>query len=131
MASCGIRYEYQSSVLSSMLSNNAQDVAEENDRSGDTANDDVDSSATKWNDNGMFSKAEQESLFHLTPAITELLNYEPVAELKGRRRIISPELKNLFYLETQKAMISAKVCVASLHVSYCNVLLIPAFFDAA
>ena len=52
MASCGIRYEYQSSVLSSMLSNNAQDVAEENDRSGDTANDDVDSSATKWNDNG-------------------------------------------------------------------------------
>lgn len=118
MASCGIRYEYQSSVLSSMLSNNAQEETEGNDNSGDVADDPADTSAPKWNNNGMFLAAEQESLFHLTPAITELLSYEPVAELKGRRRVISPELKNLFYLETQKAMISAKVCRASRHTCF-------------
>lgn len=112
MASCGIRYEYQSSVLSSMLNNQFNEGA---DRGEGTAEDDQPSSEVPGGSeaasksNGFPPRGEESSLFQLTPAINELLGYPPVAELSGRRRLVSPEMKNMFYVETQKALIAAKV----------------------
>lgn len=107
MSSCGIRYEYKSNVLSSILASKYS-VDEEIVEPIDALPNDTQNPATKRTTES-FSRIDEESLFHLTPPIFELLNYEPEAELKGRRRLVPPEVKNMFYLETQKAIISSKV----------------------
>ena len=120
MASCGIRYEYKSNVLSSLLASNFGDdsaEAEGNDSNDQAAGPDSETGAeNKFNalNGGNGSRGDEGSLFHLAPAINELCEYDSVAELSGRRRIISPEVKNMFYLETQKAMISAMVSLCSI-----------------
>lgn len=112
MSSCGIRYEYQSSVLSSILSSNYEDSTREEGGEVEAYTEIQNENSNGNLDANNFAKnvkSEDESLFLLTPAINELLAYEPTGELSGRRRPIAPEVKNMFYLETQKFIISAKV----------------------
>lgn len=121
MASLGIRYVYQSDVLSLLLSDQHGEVNMGVD-GDDDRNDNIDETAIV-DSNGAtppgvagsnnsklpHSRGGDTSLFHLEPPITELLTYEPVAELAGRRRTVPPEVRNVLYLETQKALLTAKV----------------------
>jgi hypothetical protein len=111
MASCGIRYMYQSSVLSGLLMNSGAD-------DGDSAeNTDADGlSLASLNqevvvptDNPASKVAVDESLFLLEPPIEQLLSYDPSFELQGRRISNPPELKNMLYVETQRLRLMAMV----------------------
>jgi hypothetical protein len=113
MASCGVKYEYQTSVLTNLLMSGAGDA----DASKEGAGDDVEGSAGESTPiidasvalpgNGV----RDQSLFRLEPPVTELLTYSNIPELMNRRPTIGPELKNVLYVETQKVILSSKVCL--------------------
>lgn len=110
MASCGVKYEYQTSVLTSLLmSGGGADSSKGDEEGGEGAS----TEPAKIVDASLISSeaAQDQSLFRLEPPVTELLSYSKIPELMNRRPTIGPELKNVLYVETQKAILSAKVPV--------------------
>lgn len=112
MASCGVKYEYQTSVLTNLLMSGAgsTDAAP-----NEAASEEVDGAAAESTpvvDASLVlpgAAVRDQSLFRLEPPVTELLTYAHVPELINRRPHIGPDLKNVLYVETQKVLLSAKV----------------------
>ena len=115
MASCGVHYEYQSNVLSGILLQNSAseaDVGSTDELGGalslDTTTDLISRSSSASADKTALI-APDASLFLLEPPINDLLAYDNSFELQGRRNPVSAELRNILYVETQKARLLALV----------------------